>query len=275
MKTSLALVAALLVLPATAAEDVPFITTPDAVTLEMLRLAGTGPRDRVLDLGSGDGRIVITAAKRFGARGTGVEIVPELVARSRENAKAAGVADRARFVEQDLFATDLAEATVITMYLLPDVNLQLRPAILALRPGTRVVSHDWDMGDWAPERTVTVPVPDKAIGLAKSSRVHLWIVPARVAGAWCGEGRHRGWSLAFTQAFQGAQGTLLAPGARDAAVAFASRIEGARVVANPAPDGRLAFRAGPATLSVTEATGRFARLAKASFRLRGGDACPS
>ncbi len=275
MKAAAALFASLLALPAAGAEDVPFITTPDAVTLEMLRLAGTGPRDRVLDLGSGDGRIVITAAKRFGARGTGVEIVPDLVAKSRENAKAAGVAARARFLEQDLFATDLTQATVLTMYLLPDVNLQLRPAILKLRPGTRVVSHDWDMGDWAPERTVTVPVPDKAIGLAKSSRVHLWIVPARLAGAWCGEGRHRGWSLAFTQAFQQAQGTLLAPGARDAAVAFGARIEGARVEAVAAPDGKLALRAGENGLRVTQATGRFGRIAGVRFRMREGEACPS
>src|ERR1700750_261921 len=114
-----------------APEEVPFVTTPDNVTTAMLEIAGVGPRDFVIDLGSGDGRIVVTAAKRFGARGLGVEIVPDLVKRSRDNAAAAGVADRAQFLEQDLFKTDLAPATVVTMYLLPEVNLELRPKILA------------------------------------------------------------------------------------------------------------------------------------------------
>ena len=167
-------------------DEVPFITTPDHVTLAMLKLAGVGPRDHVLDLGSGDGRIVITAARHFGARGTGVEIVPELVARSRAAAERAGVADRTRFLEQDLFNTDLATASVITMYLLPEVNLQLRPALQALEPGTRIVSHDWDLGDWLPDRTLTLAVPDKAVGREKLSRLHLWAVPARVQGLWCG-----------------------------------------------------------------------------------------
>jgi len=173
--------------PAAAADEVPFVTTPDAVTLAMLELAAVTASDRVVDLGSGDGRIVITAARRFGAGGLGVEIVPELIRISRERARAAGVADRVEFREQDLFATDLGEATVVTMYLLPDVNLQLRPRLLALAPGTRIVSHDWDLGDWTPDRTVTVDVPDKQLGRDKFSRVHLWIVPARVAGRWCGE----------------------------------------------------------------------------------------
>ena len=163
---------------ARAQEEVPFVTTPDRVTLAMLELAQVGSRDHVIDLGSGDGRIVITAAKRFGASGLGVEIVPDLVRRSREAARSAGVAERAEFREQDLFATDLGRATVVTMYLLPEVNLQLRPRLLALAPGTRIVSHDWDLGDWLPDRTLTVDVPEKAIGREKFSRVHLWQVPA-------------------------------------------------------------------------------------------------
>ena len=159
--------------------DVPFIVTPDNVTREMLRLADVKASDFVIDLGSGDGRIVIVAAKQFGARGLGVEIVPELVAKSLENARRAGVADRVEFRVQDLFATDLSQATVITMYLLPEVNLQLRPRLLALKPGTRIVSHDWDMGDWKPDRVVTVEAPDKPIGREKLSRLYLWTVPAR------------------------------------------------------------------------------------------------
>jgi SAM-dependent methyltransferase len=166
-------------------EDVPFITTPDRVTLAMLRLADVRARDFVLDLGSGDGRIVITAAKRFGARGLGVEIVPELIARSRANAQRAGVAARVEFREQDLFQTDLAVASVITMYLLPEVNLRLRPALLQLAPGTRIVSHDWDLGDWRPDRTLTLAAPEKTVGRDKLSRLHLWTVPAPLQGRWC------------------------------------------------------------------------------------------
>ena len=157
-------------------EDVPFVVTPDNVTLEMLKLANVGPQDYLIDLGSGDGRIVIVAAKRFGARGLGVEIVPDLVKKSRESASLAGVADRAEFREQDLFATDLSKATVVTLYLLPEVNLQLAPRLQKLKPGTRIVSHDWDMGDWKPDRTIEVDAPDKTIGREKKSRIHLWVV---------------------------------------------------------------------------------------------------
>jgi SAM-dependent methyltransferase len=179
-------------------DEVPFITSPDNVTLEMLRLANVGPGDHVIDLGSGDGRIVILAARRFGAAGLGVEIDPRLVELSRRHARDAGVADRAEFREQDLFKTDLSKASVVTMYLLPEVNLQLRPSLLALKPGTRIVSHDWDMGDWKPDRTTVLPVPDKQVGMEKFSRVHLWVVPARVDGLWCG----RETRLQLTQAYQ-------------------------------------------------------------------------
>jgi SAM-dependent methyltransferase len=160
-------------------DEVPFVVTPDNVTREMLKLADVKPGDHVTDLGSGDGRIVIVAASQFGATGLGVEIVPDLVAKSRENARRAGVADKVEFRVQDLFETDLSRATVITMYLLPEVNLQLRPKLLALKPGTRIVSHDWDMGDWKPDRVVTVDVPDKPIGREKLSRLYLWTVPPR------------------------------------------------------------------------------------------------
>jgi SAM-dependent methyltransferase len=189
-------------------EEVPFIVSPDNVTLEMLRIANVGAQDHVLDLGSGDGRIPITAAKRFGASGFGVEIDPALVLKSNQNAREAGVADRVKFVEQDLFKTDLSRATVITMYLLPEVNMALRPKLLALKPGTRLVSHDWDMGDWKPDRTVVVPVPDKKIGLEKSSKVHYWVVPARVEGLWCGTALLSDFSLRLKQRFQEVEGTL-------------------------------------------------------------------
>ena len=189
---------------ARAQDEVPFITTPDRVTLAMLQLAGVTVNDFVVDLGSGDGRIVITAARRFGARGLGVELDPELVSRSRANARAAGVADRAEFRVQDLFETDLSAAQVITLYLLPEVNLQLRPRLLALAPGTRIVSHDWAMGDWLADRQLTLEVPDKVIGREKRSTVHLWLVPAAVQGLWCTAGA----SLAISQRFQAFSATL-------------------------------------------------------------------
>jgi hypothetical protein len=153
--------------------EVPYVATPQVTVDEMLRLAGVGPEDFVIDLGSGDGRIVITAARKFGARGLGVDIDWRLVAEAGENARQAGVADRARFVEQDLFRTDLGQATVITTYLLPYVMLKLRPRLLELKPGTRIVSHDFDFGDWR---------PDRKTGIRKN--VFLWIVPARAAGRW-------------------------------------------------------------------------------------------
>ncbi len=189
-------------LQAQVGEEVPFITTPDNVTLAMLQLAGVRRSDHVIDLGSGDGRIVITAARRFGASGLGVEIVPDLVQRSRVSALQAGVAQRAEFREQDLFKTDLAAASVITMYLLPEVNLQLRPALLQLAPGTRIVSHDWDMGDWLPDQTLRVAAPDKKIGREKISHLHRWVVPARAEGLWCGPA---GTQLRVTQRYQAVQ----------------------------------------------------------------------
>lgn len=193
-------------------EEVPFITSPDNVTLEMLRAANVGPGDHLIDLGSGDGRIVIVAAQRFGATGLGVEIVPELVQQSRRNAREAAVADRVEFREQDLFQADLGPASVITMYLLPEVNLQLRPRLLALKPGTRIVSHDWDLGEWKPDRTTVVSVPDKKVGLDKASQVHLWIVPARVEGLWCPHPLMGPGSLELTQQFQQVQGRLVRRG---------------------------------------------------------------
>ena len=205
-------------------EDVPFVVTPDNVTSAMLHLAQVGPEDYVIDLGSGDGRIVITAAKRFGARGLGVEIDPRLVEQSRQNARAAGVQGRASFREQDLFRTDLSPASVVTMYLLPEVNMQLRPRILALRPGTRIVSHDWDMGDWQPDKTIVVEAPDKTIGREKVSRLHLWVVPARVEGAWCGTGKLRGTRLELAQQHQRFRGRFDQAGKL---TEFDGRIEGA------------------------------------------------
>jgi len=149
--------------------DVPYVTTPPAVAAKMLDLARVTQDDVVYDLGSGDGRIVIMAAQRFGARGVGVEIDPDLVWEAHENAQVAGVADRVQFLLQDLFETDLRDATVVTLYLMESVNLQLRPKLWReLRPGTRVVSHDFTMGDWPPEQVVSVD----------GHRIYAWTIPA-------------------------------------------------------------------------------------------------
>lgn len=155
--------------------DVPFVPTSDETVDRMLRMAGVGPKDYLIDLGSGDGRIVINAAKQFGATGFGVELNTERWKLSLRNAEKEGVADRVAFYQRDLFETDLSKATVLTMYLLPAVNLKLRPRILSeLRPGTRVVSHDFDMAEWMPDARA-----DRGW-----TRVYLWIVPARVEGEW-------------------------------------------------------------------------------------------
>ncbi|HEX9684512.1 MAG TPA: methyltransferase domain-containing protein [Burkholderiales bacterium] len=164
--------------------DVPYVPTPPVVVDTMLRLAGVGPEDYVIDLGSGDGRIVIAAAKQRGARGFGVEIDGELVGIARREAQRAGVAGRVEFKEQNLFVTDVSVASVVMMYLYPRLMMQLRPRLFAeLKPGTRVVAHEFDMDDWRPDAQVTVPVPDKPHG-PPSSEVYLWIMPANAAGAW-------------------------------------------------------------------------------------------
>jgi SAM-dependent methyltransferase len=155
---------------ATPALDVPYVPTPEPVVNAMLKLAQVKRGDVLYDLGSGDGRIVIAAAKRYGVRGTGVDIDPQRIREANANARKAGVAKQVRFLNEDLFAIDFSEATVVTLYLLPRINLQLRPKLLTeLKPGTRIVSHGFDMGDWQPERVVEVG----------SSTIYLWIVPPR------------------------------------------------------------------------------------------------
>ncbi|MBY0226077.1 MAG: class I SAM-dependent methyltransferase [Hyphomicrobium sp.] len=148
--------------------DVPYVPTPQPVVDKMLDMAGVTKNDVVIDLGSGDGRIPVTAAKQYGAKAIGVDINPERIREAQQNARAAGVEDKVEFKQQDLFKTDLGEATVLTMYLLAGVNMKLRPRILTeLEPGTRVVSHSFDMGDWKPERTETVD----------GRTIHFWTVP--------------------------------------------------------------------------------------------------
>lgn len=150
--------------------DVPYVPTSEEVVEVMMRLGEVDKNDMVYDLGSGDGRLPITAAKKYGARGFGVDIDPNRVREARENAKKAGVEDRVRFVQGDLFETNISEASVVTLYLLPSINLKLRPKLLSeLKPGTKVVSHNYDMGDWKPEQTVNIG----------SHVVYVWTIPER------------------------------------------------------------------------------------------------
>jgi SAM-dependent methyltransferase len=251
-------------------EEVPFITSPDNVTLEMLSSAGVKRGDHVIDLGSGDGRIVILAAKKFEATGMGVEIDPTLVEKSKVNARNAGVADKVEFKVQDLFKTDLAAATVITMYLLPEFNLQLRPSLLALKPGTRIVSHDWDMGDWTPDRTTVVPVPDKVVGREKSSKIHLWTVPAKVDGLWCASGLLRGASIKLTQKYQTFTGTLAW---RDRTRELAGTINGDELRTPAGSSGELVLQATDNALRITGAQGNMAPAQGQTFRRAEGPAC--
>jgi precorrin-6B methylase 2 len=153
--------------------NVPYVPTPEKVVDRMLKLANVSSNDVLYDLGSGDGRIPITAVQKYGAsRATGIEINPQLVQRSRENSQKAGVTDRVAFLQQDLFQTDLSQATVVTLYLLPSVNLQLQPKLLQeLKPGTRIISHDFDMGEWKPERVERVQGP------ARQHTIYYWVVP--------------------------------------------------------------------------------------------------
>jgi precorrin-6B methylase 2 len=181
-------------------KDVVWVPTSQALVDKMLDMAKLTPADIHMDLGSGDGRTVITAAKR-GARSTGIEYNPDMVELSKANAVKAGVTDKATFIKADLFETDFSKASVITLFLLPDINLKLRPKILDLKPGTRIVSNTFTMGEWKDDETATV---EEAAGCSYYCTAHLWIVPAKVAGTWqTAQGE-----LTLKQEFQVVQGTL-------------------------------------------------------------------
>jgi SAM-dependent methyltransferase len=182
---------------------VPYVQTPMEIVERMLRMAEVRKDDYVIDLGSGDGRIIIEAAKR-GARGLGVDLDPNLVKHATENAQRAGVADRTQFLVKDIFETDLSAATVVAFYLLPDFNAKLLPRLLKLKPGTRIVSHDGGIGDWPPDERLEMRAPEKPVGVGGISRVELWIVPADARGAWTSElPMHGGtWKFKVSQHFQ-------------------------------------------------------------------------
>lgn len=194
----------------------PFVVTPPEVVDRMLLLAAPRKGERLIDLGSGDGRIVIEAAKRFGAPGLGVDIDPKLVELARENARRAGVEPLARFEVRDLFETDLRGARVITLYLLPEVNRQLVPRLWEqLAPGARVVSHDYDMGpNWQFDEMLELKLAEKLVGPTGRSRVFLWVMPANARGTWVGEipGHGGRWTFTISQQYQVIEVDAAVPG---------------------------------------------------------------
>jgi len=237
----LLLLAALAAAPQSPAQtsrlDVPYVPTNQATVEAMLRVAGVGRGDFVIDLGSGDGRILITAARLHGARGLGVDLDPQRVKEATEIAKAAGVSDQVRFVQRNLFDTRIAEATVVTLYLLPRINVELRPRLLAeLAPGTRVVSHDFDMGDWQPDLRVSVR--------GAGSEVYFWVIPARAGGRWQVQapalrGAHS-FEIDFAQQYQEIEAR--AKGLDRAVTVRDARLEGSRIEFTLVDDGDFAHR---------------------------------
>lgn len=185
-----------------AGKDVIWVPTPDEVVDRMLRMAQVTPNDYVVDLGAGDGKIAIAAAKRFGARALGIEYNADMARHAQRNVERAGVANRARIVQGDIFVSDFSQATVVTMYLLPALNLKLRPQLLAMRPGTRVVSHSFSMDDWDADETSSLD----------GRRAYFWVVPAAVAGAWklelAGGGAADRLEMTLEQRYQKIEGTV-------------------------------------------------------------------
>jgi len=217
----------------------PYVPSPQSVVSDMLKLAEVGPEDFVIDLGSGDGRIVRTAALVFGARGFGVEIRDELVRQSNADAMREGIADRVKFVNADLFKTDISPATVLTMYLLPDtVNLLKDKLLKELKPGTRVLSHDYPLSGWVPEKYVQMDLEDKVkISGVTTTLIYLYVVPAQIGGRWQASASGRAMTLDLKQQITRVSGSART-GRRDAALEDV-KLRG----------GQLSFRLGGKTYS--------------------------
>lgn len=249
--------------------DTPYVQTPQNVVDKMLEIAKVGPKDYVIDLGSGDGRMVITAVKRYGARGFGVDLDRRLVQLANRRAAQAGVAERAVFYERDLYKTDISRATVVTIYLLPEVNLMVRPKLLStLKPGTRIVSHDYDMGEWPPDLALVLDAPGKPVGRDFKSKVFYWVVPAPVSGRWrwqlAQNGKKASFELKLDQMFQKIQGTLTVNG-REAKIE-AARLSGAEIAIDASlREGEATVRYGYSGRVVNDRIEGQARV------MRGGD----
>jgi len=214
-------------------KDVIWVPTPDELITAMLDMAKVTSSDYVIDLGSGDGRIVIAAAKR-GARAMGIEFNPDMVELSRQNAEKAGVSEKATFVQGDIFEKDFSQATVVTMYLLPELNMRLRPKILDLAPGTRIVTHAFDMEDWEADQSI----------MADGRTAYLWIVPAKVGGTWTWKTTSGDAELAITQNFQKIEGSLKLDGKEQP-------IKNAKLEAD-----RISFSAGEGNPTTVDFAGR-------------------
>lgn len=233
MQWMAAVVGAALLAPALAQQgrgDVVYVPTPQIVVDTMLDMAGVGAKDYVIDLGSGDGRIIITAAAKRGASGFGVDLDTYLLKLANENARKAGVTDKVHFVEQNLFLTDLSKATVITSYLLPEMNLKLRSKLMTLRPGTRVVAHDYHFGEWRSDEQRELVVPEKKVGNPGYSYIFSYVVPARVPGKWQSllnmDGRETPVEFTLQQEFQELEGKLEI---RDRSADLRGRMTGDRI----------------------------------------------
>jgi hypothetical protein len=218
----------------------PYVPTPQAVVDEMLKLADVRKEDFVIDLGSGDGRIVLTAARRYQARGMGVDIDGELVERSNADAQRDGLDHLVRFHRQDVLQTDISGASVLTLYLLPNMMASLRSKILSeLKPGSRVVSHDFEFGEWQPDHKITVDAPDKyGSGSHWTSHVMLWVVPARVEGTWrltLSGAAEKPYTVTLKQKFQHIEGEAARGGQK--VDVKAARLEGSRISFVLPPDG--------------------------------------
>jgi hypothetical protein len=282
--------AGLLVSGAQASGDqpsVPYVPTPQAVVDRMLAMAKVTAEDYLIDLGSGDGRIVVTAAKKFGTRGFGVDLNPVRIDEANANARKAGVTDKVAFYQRNLFETDLAQATVITMYLLPRVNLQLRPKLLELKPGTRLVSHDFDMGDWKPDASVRMDAGDKFSGAGGDSDVYFWVVPAKTAGSWGSQfpvsGKPQNYVFTFEQKYQMVSGSVQVNGrpvkildaklrGAELAFSFTAEVNGAPVkheFSGRVDGGRII---GQAALSGSRLTARVEWIAERAARVAGMEA---
>jgi hypothetical protein len=208
-------------------KDVIWVPTPQSLVERMLQMAKVTSNDYVIDLGSGDGRTVITAAKKFGAHALGVEYNPDMVELSKRNAQKEGVADKAQFMKADIFETDISKATVITLYLLPSLNVKLRPTILNLKPGTRVVSHAFTMDDWSPDQ----------VDSSEGRTAYMWIVPAKVSGTWKIDmgGKQEPAEASLTQQYQNVAGTVKT-GAKQAQLSN-GKLRGDTVTFSLAEDG--------------------------------------
>lgn len=254
--------------------DVVYVPTPQIVVDTMLEMAKIGPSDFLIDLGSGDGRFVITAATKYGASAFGVDLDTYLLKLANQNAQKAGVTDKVRFIEENLFTTDLSRATVISTYLLPEMNLRLRPKFMSLKPGTRIVTHDYHLGEWDPDEQRELTVPEKKVGTPGVSYLFSYVVPARIPGKWQSVvtigGRETPLEFNLQQEFQEIEGKVEI---RDRSADLRGRIMGERIrmvaaARNGAPRHEFSGLIGDGTITGTLAIGEGAARQQVAWTAR-------